>query len=167
MHTDMSSSVLEDDFVEKSRILWWTVYVLERQMSSLMGIPMGIVEDCISARLPALPGQLRRSESLQIQVKLSQALSQIDKSERLYHFSVEVYSNSGALAVYGVEGTIDSRYLKATQAALKSIAGVADQLNDSFSLHTKDVFCGMSRLSAHLHMFQHQVGGQVPCCVPD
>ena len=83
MHTEMRSSFLDSSYVERCRTAWWTIYVLERQMSSLMGVPIGIAEECISTPFPKLSGQPQRLAALQIQVKLSRVLAKIDQSKIL------------------------------------------------------------------------------------
>ena len=61
------------------------------------------------------------------------------------------------LAVYGSEGKLDSRYLSATQSVLRDIAKVTEQLNRSFGLYGNGAMGGTSRISAHLHILEHQV----------
>lgn len=77
MHTEMPSQQVDPELAQRCRKVWWTVYILDRQMSSLMGLPMGIGDELISAELPAFPGQLERSTALSIQIQLSRVLAQI------------------------------------------------------------------------------------------
>ena len=151
----MDTRFLDEVYVQRCRTIWWTVYVLDRQISSLMGVPMGIAEDSISTPLPAFPGELERTIALKIQVQLSQILQQIDDSE----FSVLCYSYASlqVIAVYGTEGRLNSRYVSATQSVLRNIAKVSQHMNDSFDINGNETMGGISRLSAHLHLLQHQV----------
>lgn len=61
------------------------------------------------------------------------------------------------IAVYGAEGRLDKRFLSTTKSALRCIAGVAHTLNGSFSLPSNTATHGLSRVSASLHIMQHQV----------
>lgn len=61
------------------------------------------------------------------------------------------------LAVYGCEGKLDSRYLSATQSVLRDIAMVSERLNSWFDLYANGAMSGTSRISAHLHLLEHQV----------
>lgn len=61
------------------------------------------------------------------------------------------------IAVYGPEGRLDKKFLSTTKSALRSIADVADHLNESFSLPSNGAMQGVSRVSASLHIMQHQV----------
>ncbi|KAF4977143.1 hypothetical protein FZEAL_6286 [Fusarium zealandicum] len=138
MHTEMQSQILDDNYVQRCRTVWWTVYILERQMVSLMGLPIGISDETISTEFPSLHGQPQRLDALKIQVNFCRVLAKIDHT------------------VYGLEGKLDSRYLGATQSVLRSIATVTEQLNSSFEIHANEGMAGISRVTAHLHLLQHQ-----------
>ncbi|RGP62790.1 proline utilization trans-activator [Fusarium sporotrichioides] len=138
IHTEMQSSALDKSYVDKCRHMFWTIYILERQMGSLMGLPLSISDDVISARFPAFPGQPEKLEALKIHVDFCRVLAKIDQT------------------VYGLEGKLDSRYLEATQSVLKSIAVVTERLNKSFEIQSSEGMAGISRISAHLHLLQHQ-----------
>lgn len=68
---------LDQEYVQRCRNVWWTVYILDRQMSSLMGVPVGLRDDDISASLPAFSMPSQKSLALELNVKLSGILSQI------------------------------------------------------------------------------------------
>lgn len=81
MHTNMQGQGLDEAHVQRSMNVWWTVYILDRQMSSLMGVPLALKDTEISAPLPAFDGSRQKSQALEIHVKLSRILSQILNSE--------------------------------------------------------------------------------------
>ncbi|ETS84810.1 hypothetical protein PFICI_02835 [Pestalotiopsis fici W106-1] len=138
MHTEMRSPYLNKDYVERCRTVWWTIYVLERQITSLLGVPPGIAEESISTPFPELPGQTQKLIALRIQVQLSQILAKIDQT------------------VYGRDGKLDGRYIGATQLVLRDIAEVTQRLESSLDLHANEAMSGISRVSAHLHLQLHQ-----------
>ncbi|KAJ9608633.1 hypothetical protein H2200_006404 [Cladophialophora chaetospira] len=138
MHTEMQSQQIDPVLAERSRKVWWTVYILDRQMSSLMGVPMGISDDLISAELPTFSGQQERSTAMKIQIQLSRVLAQILNT------------------VYGPEGRLDKRFVIVTKEALKSVAKVTDQLNGSFGILENGSTTTISRSSAYLHLLYHQ-----------
>ncbi|KIV87188.1 hypothetical protein, variant 1 [Exophiala sideris] len=138
MHTEMRSKKVDDSRVQRCRKVWWTVYILDRQMSSLMGVPMAITDESISAELPAFPNQPQRSMATDVQIKLSRVLAQILNT------------------VYGNEARLDKRFLVITKEALKSVANVTDQLNSSFSIQGTGPKASISRLSGYLHLLYHQ-----------
>ncbi|KAH0436011.1 zn 2cys6 transcription factor [Colletotrichum camelliae] len=138
MYTEMQGQYLDEAYVQKCRLMWWTLYVLERHMSTLLGVPMFINDENICTPFPARPDQGQRTSVMHIQVKLAQILGQIHRS------------------VYGIDGQLDSRYLSATKSLLQSIANVAGQLNELFDIDSSENTSGVSRVSAHLHLQYHQ-----------
>lgn len=82
MYTEMHSTYLAGTYVQRCNLMWWTVYVLERRMSSLLGVPMGIAEESISTPLPSCYSRYQQgSNIMEMQVKLCQVLAQIDQSQ--------------------------------------------------------------------------------------
>lgn len=81
MHTTMDKQGLDDHFVQRCRNAWWTVYVLDRQMSSLMGVPLAIRDEDVGAFLPNISGSGQKTLALEIHVKLSRIISQILNSK--------------------------------------------------------------------------------------
>lgn len=59
-----------------------------------------------------------------------------------------------------MEGKLGSKYLGATQSVLRSIADITEQLNVSFSLQGNEGLEAISRISASLHLLQHQVSSK-------
>ncbi|KAF9770937.1 hypothetical protein IL306_011408 [Fusarium sp. DS 682] len=139
IHTEMQSDALDPAYVQRCRHMFWTLYILERQLISLLGLPLSIADETISARFPDFPGQPQKLEALKIHVDFCRVLAKINQT------------------VYGLEGKLDSRYLGATQSVLKSIATVTERLNKSFEIQASEGMAGLSRISAHLHLMQHQV----------
>ena len=52
---------------------------------------------------------------------------------------------------------MDSRFLASIKNALKCLASINDERNDGFPLNLKNSLSSISRLSAYLHLFHHQV----------
>ena len=52
---------------------------------------------------------------------------------------------------------MDRRFLGSVKNALKYLASVNDERNNNFPLHLKNPMNSISRLSAYLHLFHHQV----------
>ena len=81
MHTNMQDEGLDKKYVQRCRNVWWTVYILDRQMSSLMGVPSGLRDEDISASFPTFSVSSQKSLALELNVKLSGILSQIMNSK--------------------------------------------------------------------------------------
>lgn len=80
LHTDMQSNYFAEDVVERSREVWWTVYVLDRQLSSLLGAPLALADEDITAHLPSYEGSARKSLALSIMIQTSKATAEIQRS---------------------------------------------------------------------------------------
>lgn len=75
-HTNVSGVTNSKDLIRCQNI-WWTVYVLERQISVLLGAPLAINDSDITASLPNDTGSQARTLTVAIHVKLLQAFSQV------------------------------------------------------------------------------------------
>jgi hypothetical protein len=81
MHTDMPQDELGADVVERSRKAWWTAYLLDRQMTSLMGVPQSIHDDDVHSQLPDYPDSQQRRTALAMQIRLSRTMCAINKGK--------------------------------------------------------------------------------------
>ncbi|RJE23739.1 hypothetical protein PHISCL_03932 [Aspergillus sclerotialis] len=71
LHTDLPEHELGLDTVTRCRNLWWTLYVMDRHVSSSLGLPMIVQDSDITTVLnPARAGS-RRDATLILHVKLS------------------------------------------------------------------------------------------------
>jgi proline utilization trans-activator len=80
MHTDMPIENLGEPLVQRCRKIWWTVYILDRQMTSLMGLPQSIQDEDITCQLPHFNGSSQRTAALNMQIKLSRVYAEIARS---------------------------------------------------------------------------------------
>lgn len=80
MHTDMPIADLGEALVQRCRKIWWTVYILDRQMTSLMGLPQNIRDDDITCRLPNFSHSTQRTAALDMQIKLARIYADMTRS---------------------------------------------------------------------------------------
>lgn len=85
MHTDMPVENLGEPLVQRCRKIWWTIYILDRQMTSLMGLPQSIRDDDVTCKLPDFPGSAQRAAALNMQIKLSRIYAEIARSTCTFH----------------------------------------------------------------------------------
>ncbi|KAB8234204.1 Zn(II)2Cys6 transcription factor [Aspergillus alliaceus] len=139
MHTDMSEEHLGDALVQRCRRIWWTIYILDRQMTSLMGLPQSIRDDQLHHQLPYFPGSPQKGIALSMQIKVCQIMDEINSS------------------VYGPDGRLNRNFLLRTKTALASAAELVSELRKCYGLRLDESsISGVSRLSAHLHLLYHQ-----------
>ncbi|KAL5003290.1 hypothetical protein BDV10DRAFT_154615 [Aspergillus recurvatus] len=139
MHTDMPVQHLGEALVQRCRKIWWTIYILDRQMTSLMGLPQSIQDSQIHPQLPSFPGSPQKVVALSMQIRMCQIIAEINST------------------VYGADGRLNRKFLLRTKAALASTTDLASDLQRSFDLQLdKPTVSGVSRMSAHLHLLYHQ-----------
>ncbi|KAJ5772423.1 hypothetical protein N7520_002952 [Penicillium odoratum] len=138
MHTQMPVEYLGEKLVQRCRKIWWTVYILDREMTSLMGLPQSLSDDHVNTLLPEFPGSAQRTAGINMHIKLSRIIAEISS------------------AVYAIDGRLNRNFLVRTKSSLASIARLADELNETFPLHLDRTTSGVSRTSACLHLLYHQ-----------
>ena len=137
MHTALPADVFGHATVERARNIWWTVYILDRELSSLMGVPIQLADESISAEFPASHAS-GSSTAPRLHIKLCRIVAQVVST------------------IYGPDGRLDRRFLPSTRSALTSIADIAEELSRSFQLPMHDdVGEGISRQAAFLHLLYH------------
>lgn len=81
MHTQMPIEYLGEDMVQRCRKIWWTVYILDREMTSLMGLPQTLNDDHIDTHLPTFPHSIQRTAAIGMHIKLSRIIAEINSSK--------------------------------------------------------------------------------------
>lgn len=81
IHTNMRGHHLSERMVERCKETWWTVYILDRQMTSLMGVPLSLSDDDITASLPSFGGSSKKRLALSLHIKLAKATAIILQSQ--------------------------------------------------------------------------------------
>lgn len=77
LHTPLPEKELGALMVKRCRNLWWTLYIMDRQFSTSLGLPMSIQDSGITTHL-SVPGENSQEDTaVVLQVKLSQLLSHI------------------------------------------------------------------------------------------
>ncbi|KAM6534346.1 hypothetical protein FALCPG4_007273 [Fusarium falciforme] len=130
LHTDMQPVSVGDRLAHHGCRLWWTLYTLDRKLSSLMGVPNAILDEDITAPRPQVTENDSSTTALSIHVKTSQLLGSI------------------ATTVYGPKERLNKTYLSTIRKVLKGIAELSDELA-SFS---SQCFGDVSRVAAHLNL---------------
>ncbi|KAK7416873.1 hypothetical protein QQX98_004931 [Neonectria punicea] len=139
MHTDMPRQHLGEHLVERSRKAWWTAYVLDREMTSSMGLPQSVHDDDVHPQLPHFSGSSHRVAALNMQIQFSRTITAINRG------------------VYGADGRLNKRFLLSTKEVLSNIAGLADELQQTFPMQMDQTINSVSRTSGYLHLLYHQM----------
>jgi proline utilization trans-activator len=76
MHTDMPVQVFDAARVERARKIWWTVYMLDRELSSLMGLPIQLADENITAKYPMCETS-DQGKALRLHTKLCKIIASV------------------------------------------------------------------------------------------
>lgn len=138
MHTEMPVAQLGEEYVQRCRKIWWTIFLLDRQMTSLMGLPQCIQDPDIHCQMPVYPEASQRTTTLEMHIKLAGVIARISNS------------------IYSVDGRLNRKFLVTTKALLESLAGLAIELGQVVPLKLDNPGYGVPRMSASLHLLYHQ-----------
>ncbi|KAI0539141.1 fungal-specific transcription factor domain-containing protein [Xylaria digitata] len=137
LHRELIGSDLTDEDKRRHYAVWWTIYILDRRFSSLMGAPNSIRDEDITVPLPDVGQNGYCAKAMGLQVALARLNAQV--------LSI-VYCNDTHLG---------ENYLKNTREVLKSMADLASDLNETFGMKFDDDR-PISRVSATLNLYYHQ-----------
>lgn len=157
-HTNVSSRFNEGQDLMRCQNIWWTVYVLERRISVLMGAPLSISDNDISASLPNSSDSLLKTTTTATHIKVSQAFSQVVNGMPPLPASLSEADSDIYVAVYRENRHKGSAFVKNTQEVLQRVAKVAPDLHEYFPVPEQDAMDGISRVSGYMNLFYHQVG---------
>ncbi|KAL7914114.1 hypothetical protein GGI35DRAFT_235735 [Trichoderma velutinum] len=136
-HRELTGASLTVKEIHRHRRAWWTLYILDKRFSSLMGAPNSIQDDEITVLLPE-PGHDQGDYQLfGLHVRLSRLLADVLRT------------------VYTVTGRLKSTYVRDAQKVLRKTAAVGKEFRQDCD------FTGMgtapiSRASATLMLYYHQ-----------
>ncbi|KAF2998050.1 hypothetical protein E8E14_005142 [Neopestalotiopsis sp. 37M] len=76
LHREMESVDMNNSETQRRHAIWWTVYILDRKLSSLMGAPTSVHDEDVTAPLPALTNALT-AKGLGVHVRVSRLLAKV------------------------------------------------------------------------------------------
>ncbi|KPA35279.1 transcription factor, partial [Fusarium langsethiae] len=137
LHRDIVGEFSDDTEVKRYRNAWWTLYILDRKFSSLMGAPSSVHDSDISVPVPGVVSESRKSNALDMHIKLSRLIAKVLNT------------------VYGIDGRLDDSFPKNTLTILKELAALASEWSSYPDLKL-DGQGPVSRVSATLNLCYHQ-----------
>lgn len=157
LHTNIEADRFGTASVERIRRAWWTVFILDREMTAVAGLPQSIEIQDVYCQLPAFSGSVTRISALKMQLKLSQLIADINRSMFMTAHFCSLSPTKACLDVYGVGGRLNSGFQSGIKDALADIAGAHEELQQWFPLCLEQKTDGISKTSAYLHLEYHRV----------
>lgn len=90
MHRHMPEQVVDPVYARRCTVVFWVVYVLDREFSALIGAPSAISDETITAKLPSQTSQSIDAMSMTLTIRLARMTARILTSKpRSSPFSME------------------------------------------------------------------------------
>ncbi|KAF2015671.1 hypothetical protein BU24DRAFT_491888 [Aaosphaeria arxii CBS 175.79] len=113
LHKNVPTEVIGDDRARRYNNLWWSIYVMDRHISSASGCPKAVPEEDITAPLPTSTASSQRHVVYTLHVKVTRLVSKV------------------IATVYIPDDVSDRTFLDRTRRLLKHLAGLARELEDT------------------------------------
>ncbi|KAL7933028.1 hypothetical protein V8C35DRAFT_67699 [Trichoderma chlorosporum] len=136
-HRQLADASLTTKELHRYQLAWWTIYILDKRFSSLMGAPNSIQDDEITVLLPEHSRDRRDYELFGFHVRLTRLLAEVLRT------------------VYTVTGRLKRSYVRDAQKVLKKTAVVGKEFGQTVDL-TGNGIAPISRPSATLMLYYHQ-----------
>jgi hypothetical protein len=77
LHNEPPSEIFGRQFAAQCRDIWWSAYILDRQLSAVIGAPISIQDSQISCTLPNSYKTSEDAEFMTMHIKLAKIVGQI------------------------------------------------------------------------------------------
>ncbi|KAI9373628.1 hypothetical protein BJX61DRAFT_533025 [Aspergillus egyptiacus] len=138
MHTQLPEAELGRETVARCRNLWWTLYVLDRHISSSVGASMAGQDSDITTLLDPPSTGSQSDATLGLLVRLSHLLSHILSS------------------IYGCSKTQLGTFLETTRSILHVLAGHAREIETIIQAKFQNSVEAMPKGTRHVTLLYHQ-----------
>ncbi|KAE8138985.1 Zn(II)2Cys6 transcription factor [Aspergillus pseudotamarii] len=138
LHTELPEEELGAATVTRCRNLWWTLYIMDRHLSSSLGLPMTTQDSDITTLIDPPSTCSQRDVTLSLQIRLSHLLSSILTS---------IYKN---------EKTQLGTFLESTRSILHTMAGHAQEIESIIHMQVQSSVDTMPKGTRHITLLYHQ-----------
>lgn len=74
LHTELPEAEINPEALSRGYNLWWTIYILDRHLSTSLGLPISIQDADITTPLKSTRASSPKDAILNLQVKMSKVL---------------------------------------------------------------------------------------------
>jgi proline utilization trans-activator len=143
-HRHMPEEVVGIEHSRRCNIIFWMVYILDREFGPLMGAPGSIRDDDITAKEPSEMDSSLEALNMSLNVRLSRLVARI------------------LTEIYGVGKQFDGSLVANTQEILRDLAQVSKDLNSLLETHFQGSISKASRMALRLILSYHHVSHSPP-----
>ncbi|KAK7404024.1 hypothetical protein QQX98_010197 [Neonectria punicea] len=137
MHRHMREDVVGVEHSKRCHIVFWIVYMLDRDWSALIGATSSIRDEDISTKLPSQMDDSLEALTMTLHVRLSRLTARV------------------LTTVYGVGKNFDGTLITDTQSILRNLAELSRDLSALISTYFQDSISKASRTATRLILGYH------------
>ncbi|KPM39399.1 hypothetical protein AK830_g7152 [Neonectria ditissima] len=137
MHRHMREDVVGVEHSKRCHIVFWIVYMLDRDWSALIGATSSIRDEDISTKLPSEMDDSLEALTMTLHVRLSRLTARV------------------LTTVYGVGKNFDGTLITDTQSILRNLAELSRDLSALISTYFQDSISKASRTATRLILGYH------------
>ncbi|KAJ5350603.1 hypothetical protein N7541_008330 [Penicillium brevicompactum] len=132
LHREPPSELFGDRFARHCRDIWWSAYILDRQLAAVIGCPTSIQDAQITCALPTSYDKSEDVQFMTMHIKLAKIVGQILDT------------------VYTTEDARKSTFIATVQSVLRDLAPVLQEIEHLTSQGGPSSFATVSTINCHL-----------------
>ena len=156
IHTHVPDDVVSPEFASRCNLLWWTVYVLDQEISANSGCPNAIPEGAATLALPSERWPTLSAKALTLRIYLSKLNASLCSSKRGTHLQTFNLADT-SLAVYSNDASLQSSFIPNTASFLLQLAEVSRELDQVMSGYSNSSQGDLPQSLRHIAMSYHHV----------
>ncbi|RDH26966.1 hypothetical protein BDQ94DRAFT_164039 [Aspergillus welwitschiae] len=138
LHREPPVEIFGSQFGNQCRNIWWTAYILDRQLSAMVGAPTSIQDAEITSSLPILYDNSESAKVLTAHVKLSRVVGDVLGS------------------VYTADIGRRRSFISTIQSVLRDMAGILRDIEDISAMNAHQSLRTVSAVTSNLALTYHQ-----------
>ena len=156
MNREPPRDLLDEAEFRRRRRAWWTLYIIDRKLTLIVGAPLSIRDEDIDISMPD-PDEFGTSNAgLIMHIRLANLEGQV-KQSKCMHFIVEGrLAHETVSAAYSIDSTVDKTFVHGLQQIFAYMGNLAKDFTGLLSLSLQNPK-RVSRTAATLHIMYHQV----------
>ncbi|RMZ46136.1 C6 transcription factor [Aspergillus flavus] len=129
---------LGQKLVDRCQNIWWTVYILDRKFSSLIGSPNAVKDDEITTTLYDPKSCHQKEAALSLHVRITQVITRVLDT------------------VYSPDGKLGGIFLRKVRSVLQEMTDLSRELEDVFAHRFSNSVESLSSVTTRLTLSCHQ-----------
>ncbi|KAE8151788.1 hypothetical protein BDV25DRAFT_128494 [Aspergillus avenaceus] len=157
LYREPPSEIFGVKFADQCRNIWWTAYILERQVSAMVGAPTAIQDTEITCSLPCSYDDTERAQIMTMHVRLSRIIGNIVTCGWPQQCKIAERPWLMLLtAVYTAETQRKRSFITTIQSILRDVADILQDIEGISARTAHPSLRTVSTITSHLSLMYHQ-----------